>query len=94
MPRDKYILWPIYFDRRRSRGGGRRVAKEIAVPNASIEEIFKAAKKMGLNPQKEENAHPSRWWKREGRVVVDKVDKKTKILRELALEISKNRERQ
>lgn len=94
MPRDKYILWPIYFDRRRSRGDGRRVAKEIAVPNASIEEIFKAAKKMGLNPQKEENAHPSRWWKREGRVVVDKVDKKTKILRELALEISKNRERQ
>ena len=94
MPRDKYILWPIYFDRRRSRGDGRRVAKEIAVPNASIEEIFKAAKKMGLNPQKEENAHPSRWWKREGRVVVDKVDKKTKILRELALEISKNREKQ
>ena len=94
MPRDKYILWPIYFDRRRSRGDGRRVAKEIAVPNASIEEIFKAAKKMGLNPQKEDNSHPSRWWKREGRVVVDKVDKKTKILRELALEISKNRERQ
>jgi len=94
MPRDKYILWPIYFDRRRSRGDGRRVAKEIAVPNASIEEIFKAAKKMGLNPQKEENAHPSRWWKREGRVAVDKVDKKTRILRELALEISKNREKQ
>jgi len=87
-------LWPVYFDRRRSRGDGRRVAKEMAVPNASIEEIMKAAKKIGLNPQKEDKAYPGRWWKKEGRVIVDKVDKKTKILRDIAIEISKNRQRQ
>ncbi len=92
MPRDKYILWPVYFDKRRSRGDGRRVAKDIAVPNASIEEIMKAAKKMGLNPQKEDKAYPGRWWKKEGRVIVDKIDKKTKILRDIATEIAKNRE--
>ncbi|RLF41636.1 MAG: signal recognition particle protein Srp19, partial [Thermoplasmata archaeon] len=75
-----------------SRGDGRRVAKDIAVPNASIEEIMKAAKKMGLNPQKEDKAYPGRWWKKEGRVIVDKIDKKTKILRDIATEIAKNRE--
>ena len=92
MPRDKYILWPVYFDKRRSRGDGRRVAKDIAVPNASIEEIMKAAKKIGLNPQKEDKAYPGRWWKKEGRVIVDKIGKKTKILRDIATEIAKNRE--
>ena len=85
-------MWPIYFDKRRSRGDGRRVAKDIAVPNASIEEIMKAAKKMGLNPQKEDKAYPGRWWKKEGRVIVDKIGKKTKILRDIATEIAKNRE--
>ncbi len=90
--KDRYVLWPAYFDRRRSRGDGRRVAKDIAVPNASADEIVKAAKKLGLNPVKENKAYPGRWWKREGQVLVDKTESKTKILREIALEMSKSRE--
>lgn len=89
--KDKYVLWPIYFDRRKSRGDGRRVAKDIAVPNASADEIVKAAKKLGLNPVKEKKAYPGRWWKREGQVIVDRAGKKTKILRDVALEMSKDR---
>jgi signal recognition particle subunit SRP19 len=90
--KDKYVLWPIYFDRRKTRKNGRRVTKDIAVPNASADEIVKAAKKLELNPVKENKAYPGRWWKREGQVLVDKAGSKTKILRNIALEMSKARE--
>jgi len=89
--KDKYVLWPAYFDRRRSRGDGRRVAKDIAVPNASADEIVKAAKKLGLNPVKENKAYPGRWWKREGQVLVDKKEKKTEIIRKVAEIINQGR---
>ncbi len=91
MPEKKYVLWPIYFDRRKTKKDGRRVAKDIAVPNASADEIVKAAKKIGLNPIKENKAYPGRWWKKEGRVLVEKSDKKTKILKDIAMEMSKSR---
>ncbi len=92
MPEKKYVLWPIYFDRQKTKKEGRRVTKDIAVPNASIEEIVKAARKMGLNPQKEEKAYPGRWWKKEGQVLVDKKEKKTEIIRKVAEIIKQGRD--
>ncbi|MEA2054469.1 MAG: signal recognition particle subunit SRP19/SEC65 family protein [Candidatus Thermoplasmatota archaeon] len=91
MPEEKYVLWPIYFDRRKTKKEGRRIPRDNAVPNASVEEIMNAARKMGLNPQKEEKAYPGRWWKKEGCVLVDRTKKKTKILKDIALHMSKNR---
>ena len=82
---DKYVIWPIYFDKSVSRLNGRKVAKKHAVEKPSIEEISKAAKSLGLNPVLEKNcAHPSKHWKREGRVLVDKKDSKSKVLVQIA----------
>jgi len=82
---DKYVIWPIYFDKSVSRLNGRRVAKKYAVEKPTIENISKAAKSLGLNPVLEKDrAHSSRHWKKDGRILVDKKDSKSKILRQIA----------
>ena len=82
---DKYVIWPIYFDKSASRLSGRKVAKKHAVEKPSIEDIAKAAKSLGLNPILEKDyAYPSKHWKKEGRVLVGKKDSKCKLLVKIA----------
>ena len=82
---DKYVIWPIYFDKSVSRLNGRKVAKKHAVEKPNAEAIAKAAKSLGLNPALEKDrAHPSRRWKKEGRVIVDKKGSKSKLLVQIA----------
>jgi len=85
---DKYIIWPVYFDKSVSRLNGRKISKKHAVEKPSLDDIKKAAKSLGLNPEVEENAsYPGRFWKKEGRVIVDKKDSKIKILRKIAAKL-------
>ena len=82
---DKYVVWPIYFDKSLSRINGRKVSKKHAIEKPNIEAIAKAAKSLGLNPVLEKDcAHPSRRWKKEGRVLVDKKDSKSKLLLQIS----------
>ncbi len=85
------MIWPSYFDIELSRKEGRKVKKSIAVKNPSIDEIFQIAKKIGLNPLKEEKSHPKRWWRKECRIVVDKKGKKVEIIRRIGEEIYNKR---
>lgn len=81
----KYVIWPVYFDKNISRRDGRRVPKNIAVDKPSLDNMYRIAKEMGLNPEIEKEAkHPSKQWDYKGRILVDKKDKKEKILREIA----------
>jgi len=82
--RSKWVLWPLYFDADASRLEGRRVSKEMAVKNPTAEDILRAAGKMGLKAVKEEKAHPSRWWRKEGRVLVEKKFRKMETIRRVA----------
>ncbi len=82
---DKYVIYPIYFDKSVSRLSGRRVSRKNAVDKPDLENISKAAKSLGLNPVLEkEVAYPSRNWKKEGRILVDKTDSKSNILVQIA----------
>jgi len=82
---NKYVVWPVYFDKSISRLEGRKVSKKHAVDKPSIEDIVKAAKSLGLNPVLEkEFSHPSRNWKKEGRILIDKKDSKSKLLMQIA----------
>jgi signal recognition particle subunit SRP19 len=82
---DKFVIWPVYFDKSLSKLEGRKVPKKNAVEKPSIDDIAKAAKSLGLNPILEKNvAHPSRHWKKEGRVLIDKKDSKSKLLKQIA----------
>jgi signal recognition particle subunit SRP19 len=82
---DKYVVWPVYFDKSVSRLNGRKVSKKHAVDKPSIENISKAAKSLNLHPVLEKDcAHPSKHWKKEGRILVDKKESKSKLLVQIA----------
>ena len=82
---DKYVIYPIYFDKSVSRLSGRRVSRKNAVDKPDLENISKAAKSLGLNPVLEkEVSYPARNWKKEGRILVDKKDSKSNILVQIA----------
>jgi signal recognition particle subunit SRP19 len=81
---DKYVIWPLYFDKSISRVKGRRVSKKYAIEKPSIEDIAKAAKSLGLNPILEKSCtHPSFPHKNDGRILVDKKDAKSKLLKQI-----------
>jgi signal recognition particle subunit SRP19 len=82
---DKYVIWPHYFDKSISRMKGRKISKKKAVENPSLDAIAKAAKSLGLNPIIEkECSHPSQSRKKEGRILIDTKDTKSKLLIQIA----------
>ena len=82
---EKYVIWPIYFDKSVSRLAGRKVSKKQAIEKPNIEDIAKAAKSLNLNPVIEKDCYyPSRNWKKEGRILIDKKDLKSKLLRQIS----------
>ena len=82
---DKYVVYPIYFDKYLAKSQGRKVSKKHAVEKPTIEDIAKAAKSLGLNPVIENNSsHSFRHWKKEGRLLIDKKDTKPNLLRQIA----------
>lgn len=82
---DKYVIYPIYFDSTVSRLNGRKVPKKHAVEKPDIDNIAKVAKSLGLNPIIEKDmGYSSTPWRKEGRVLVDKKDPKSKTLVQIA----------
>jgi|SRR5438552_2081770 len=80
----KLVLWPCYFDRAEKRPW-RRVAKEYAVDAPTAEAIAKIAAQMHLKPVLEKGvAHPKRWWRAEGRVLIDVRGAKTVLIQQIA----------
>jgi signal recognition particle subunit SRP19 len=81
----KLIIWPIYFEKNISRSKGRKIAKKFSIEKPDVEKIVKAAKTLGLSPIIEKNAsHPYRSWKKEGRVIIENKDIKSKIIFQIA----------
>jgi signal recognition particle subunit SRP19 len=88
---NKIIIWPIYFDAKKSRSAGRRVPRNLAVKSPSVEAIREAAERLGLKTEvDEEAAHPSNWRERTGLIAVEKRDSKTKTLKALAKEMRRS----
>lgn len=82
---DKFVLWPAYFDRERSRAEGRRVSAALAVNEPDAKWVEAAARKVGLDVTVEEKAHhPSLPYDRPGRVLVKKSGPKETILGKVA----------
>ena len=81
----KLIIWPCYFDKNKSRANGRKIAKKLSLEKPDLEKIAKAAKTLGLNPIIEKNdSHPDTSWRKEGRIIIDNKDVKTKIIFQIA----------
>lgn len=87
----RIVVYPQYIDSRKSRNKGRRIPLSYAVPSPRVEEIVRAAEKLGLNPVIEESKYPREWWTSEERVVVDKKNSKLKTLKLIAEKINEMR---
>lgn len=73
---DRIVLWPGYFNVKLSRTQGRRVPKESAVSDPTLDTLALAARKVGLTKMKREadTQHPKRSSQKEGRLWLSKKD--------------------
>ncbi|RLE87801.1 MAG: signal recognition particle protein Srp19 [Thermoprotei archaeon] len=84
----RVVLWPLYFDARRSREEGRRVPKHLAVEGPSAEEVARAARAAGYQVEVDlEARHPSTWFEGRGRVFVLTDEPKTAVIRKVAVKL-------
>jgi signal recognition particle subunit SEC65 len=62
IPRNFQCLYPVYFDKTRSRAEGRRVGRDLAVENPLARDILDAVQLLGLSVGFEpEKLHPKDW---------------------------------
>ena len=88
----RLVFWPAYFDSENTRGDGRRVSKGLALRGVKVDELYRAAEDLELNPElKPGTAFSKKPWDRTGSVIVDKAKSKTLITAELAARIRSNR---
>jgi signal recognition particle subunit SRP19 len=82
---DRFALWPRYFDRSLSRSQGRRVPETLAVKGPDSAWVEAVARKLGLDPQREEKArHPGLPLEVSGRVLVARKGSKEATLLQVA----------
>jgi signal recognition particle subunit SRP19 len=89
------VIWPIDLDSTKSRGQGRKlpVARSIKQPN--LREIVQAATILGYAPEPtEKQAKPSLHWEKVGYVTVKKAAPKAAMLKSIAGEIVKIRQKE
>ena len=62
IPKHFQCLYPVYFDKTRSRAEGRKVGTQLAVENPLARDIVDAVQMLGLNVGLEpEKVHPKDW---------------------------------
>lgn len=89
---EKIVLWPAYFDSAKTRGDGRKIPKNLAVPSPKISELKEAAEKLGLEHELFLDAsYPKTPWLKTGMLLVAKKETKNNILKKLAKQLLKIR---
>lgn len=86
----RWVLWPSYLDSKLKRKQGRRVAKKEGVDSPTVQMISEALKVLGIEHEVDETAsYPSRWYRKEGRILVDNSIRKSEILKMVTAELKK-----
>lgn len=79
---ERIVIYSSYIDKRLTRRLGRRVPLELAVDNPRIEDIYRAAVELGLDPIIEEDkSYPRTWYRARGRILVRKIESKSRIIK-------------
>jgi len=81
----RIVIWPFYFDLNKSCSEGRKVPRNLAIKEPTLEKIVKAARRAGYKVEVDEEAkHPAHWYNEKGRIFVFSSEKKTVIIRKIA----------
>jgi len=82
--KNRIILWPVYFDSRRTRSEGRRVPKRLGTQSPKLSDIEKAAEKLGLVFEVVPDAiYPRSAWRKMGCILVLKSGPKNRLLKDI-----------
>jgi len=68
------VLWPAQFDAKLTRSEGRRVPRDLAVSEPTVDEIAKAVQQVGYDAVVERDKQYPREWEPRGRVLVQNAD--------------------
>ena len=81
-------IWPQYLDKDLSLSEGRKISKDDAVTNPTVNDIEKALKRLGLEYEvQKEFSYPGKWYEKSGRVLVEWDKTKLELIREISLKI-------
>jgi signal recognition particle subunit SRP19 len=72
------VIWPAALDANLTRKEGRRVSKDLAVAEPTVDEIAKAVQQVGYDAKIEREKTYPREYEPRGRVVVKNADDATK----------------
>ncbi|WP_335999107.1 signal recognition particle subunit SRP19 [Halorientalis halophila] len=72
------VIWPAALDAECSRAEGRRVSREQAVPDPTVDEIAQAVQQVGYDAVIERDKQYPREFEPRGRVLVKDADDATK----------------
>ena len=91
----QFIVWPSGLDSSITRGQGRKLPVARAVRQPSLHEVSQAATVLGYSPQSNEKAAiPKASLHRTGYVIIKKTGPRQLILKNIAGEIVKSRQKQ
>lgn len=86
------MIWPQYINKDLSLSEGRKVSKELAVKDPTVNDIERALKRMGIEMTIErDKSYPGRWYEKSGRVLVESDANKLELLKDICEEITKMR---
>ena len=86
------MIWPQYINKDLSLSEGRKVSKELAVKDPTVNDIERALKRMGIEMTIErDKSYPGRWYEKSGRVLVESDENKLELLKDICEEITKMR---
>jgi len=72
------VIWPAYLDASKTRSEGRRVPRDLAVDDPTVDEIAEAAQQVGYDAVIERDMTYSREYEPRGRVLIQGADDATK----------------
>ena len=85
-------IWPQYLNKNLSLKEGRKIAKEYAVKDPSLNDIERALKRLGLTHSvQKEFSYPGKWYEKSGRVLVEYDKTKLELIKEISLKIKEIR---
>ena len=86
------MVWPQYINKNLSLSEGRKVSKEIAVSDPTLNDIERALKRMGLSMSvQKEKSYPGKGYEKSGRILVESDLKNLDLLKSICEEIKKIR---
>ena len=85
-------IWPQYINKNLTINEGRKISKEFAVKDPSLNDIERALERLGLKYSvQEEVSYPGKWYEKSGRILVEWEGTKLELLKDVSLKIKEIR---